>query len=131
MTTRSKQAMEEKLTTIVAMLEEQQQRQEQVLQQSCDLARQQKACEDRLAEMDRLREYVRGLSEAIEGRLQAAERALAERTGTETDRQRETDPATSIAKKEDSGSSELRPTAPEFQPSGAERNATVGVEAGA
>lgn len=75
---------------------------------------------------------MRGLGDAVEGRLQAAERALAGRTGTETERPRETDPATTIAvKQEDSGSTELRPTAPEFQPSGAVRNATVGVEAGA
>ena len=52
----------------------------------------------------------------MEERLQAAELALAERTGTETERRRETDSETTITvKKEDSGSSELRPTAPEFQ----------------
>ena len=45
-------SMEEKLSTIVAMLEAQQHRQEKLLQQSHELAQQQKVCKDRLAEMD-------------------------------------------------------------------------------
>ena len=75
MTTRT-QAVDEKLGTIVAMLESQHERQEQLLAQTDELAAQQKECQRQLEEMHRLREYVRELGETMEGRMREAERIL-------------------------------------------------------
>ena len=105
MTTRT-QAVDEKLGTIVAMLESQHERQEQLLAQTDELAAQQKECQKQLEEMHRLREYVRELGETMEGRMREAERIL---TAVKTEPK---DPHYTI----DSDSTGLRATAPEFRP---------------
>ena len=76
MTTRAK-ATEEQLATIVAMLEDQRQRQELLMQLNEELAEEQRKYGERLAELDKLRESVRGLAETLEEQARVVEEPLA------------------------------------------------------
>ena len=75
MTTRSK-AMEEQLASILAMLEEQRQRQEMLMERSDELAEEQRKESDHFAELDKLRENVRGLAETLEERARSPIRVV-------------------------------------------------------
>lgn len=70
MTTRS-QVVEEKFSTIMAMMESQQQRQELILAQTDELEERQREFQQQLEEKHQLRDYVRGLGESMEERLKA------------------------------------------------------------
>ena len=76
MTTRAK-ATEEQLATIVAMLEDQRQRQELLMQRNEELAKEQRKYGKRLAELDKLRESVRGLAATLEEQARVVEEPLA------------------------------------------------------
>ena len=71
MTTRAK-AVDEQLAAIVAMLEDQRERQEGLMQQNAELVEEQHRCSARLAELDLLRESMRGLAETIEEHARTA-----------------------------------------------------------
>ena len=106
MTTRS-QAVDEKLAVIMAMLESQQGKQEELLARTSELSeQQQQKSQGQLAELQRLRQYVEGMGELLEARMEAAEK----------------EPATAVKVKprpsEDSHTTVgLRTSAPEFRPS--------------
>ena len=91
MTTRA-QAVNEKLATIMAMLESQHGAEQELLARTSELSEQQQKSQEQLAEMQQLREYIKGMGESLETRVNAAEKILA-RTG-EVEPRREEDSRT-------------------------------------
>lgn len=106
--------MEEKLSTIMAMMESQQQRQEQLLAQTDELAEQQKEFQQQLEEMHQLRDYVRGLGESMEERLKVTELSV-EAIKREPSEVSERDLGQKLVPV-DVKLPTLRPTAPVFRP---------------
>jgi chromosome segregation ATPase len=76
MTTRA-QAVDENMAVIMAMLESQQGKQEELLARTSELSEQQQKSQWQLAELQRLRQYVEGMGESLEARMEAAEKELA------------------------------------------------------